>query len=795
MENTRPILLITVLAIFIKLPLSAQPDTESFTISGYITATETGENLIGANIYELNHSKGAVSNNYGFYSLTLPVDSAAIQISYIGYQTVTKRMYVDRDLQLNISLSSSVVLDAVEVSATQVDRIQENVQMSRIEVPVEQIKKVPALLGEVDVLKALQLLPGVQSGGEGQTGLYVRGGSPDQNLVLLDGVPVYSVSHVAGLFSVFNADAIKNVSLIKGGFPARYGGRLSSVLEISMKDGNKQSFHGEGSIGLITSKLTLEGPIKKGRTSFLLSGRRTYLDLLVRPIAKAAAKEEGINLRPKIHFYDLNAKINHIINDKHRLYFSLYNGSDVLFSRVKEDETTFAGGLDWGNWIGAARWNWQLSPKLFSNTTLIFSDYAFDSSIEVIDASRTSKSTFKSKYFSGIQDFGIKWDLDYIPNPTHYFRVGLGATRHTYDPGALSFKVQDDDVDLDTLIGNQMQNSTELYLYLEDEMTLGRLKMNLGLHASGFSVENTFYHSLQPRLNFRYLFDAQWSLKASFNTMAQYINLLATEALSLPTDLWVPSTKNVKPQQSWQAAIGAAKNYQGFEISLEAYYKKMNHVVSLKPGSSFIFGLDNNWQEKITQGTGETYGAELFLQKKSGKTTGWLGYTLSWNNRTFEEINSGRTFPFKYDRRHDLSLVVNHDFSKRISLSGSWVYGTGNAISIPFEKFNIYQEYNGGAGYYNNEVELLGDKNSFRMTDYHRLDIGIKFSKQKKKHLRTWSFGAYNTYFHKNPYFVYASNVDDFDPNTGQYRGSNTKFKEVSIIPFIIPYFSYGFKF
>lgn len=782
------------ISLFILIMAAQDIMSQSYTISGYITAGETGENLIAANVYDLRNGKGAVTNNYGFFSLTLPKDSASLQVSYIGFEPIVKHIMVEHDMQLNIELSASILLDAIEVTATQVDRIQENVQMSKIDVPIEQIKDVPALLGEVDVLKALQLLPGVQSGGEGQTGLYVRGGSPDQNLVLLDGVPVYSVAHVAGLFSVFNADAIKNVSLIKGGFPARYGGRLSSVLEISMKDGNKREFHGEGSIGLITSKLTLEGPINKGRTSFLISGRRTYIDLLLRPIAKSTAKEEGVGLKPKLHFYDINVKLNHNINDKHRLYYSLYNGADVLFSRIKEEGTTFAGGLDWGNWISAARWNWQISPKIFSNTTLIFSDYAFDSGIEVQEEVGDVTTTFKSKYLSGIQDFGAKWDLDFIPNPAQYVRLGLGVTRHTYDPGAISFQVQEEDVDLDTLVGNTKTRSTEFYVYAEDEITAGNLKMNIGLHASGFSADDIFYSSLQPRLNFRYLVNSKWSLKASFNTMTQYINLLATEALSLPTDLWVPSTKNVRPQRAWQAAVGAAKNYQGYEISVEGYYKKMMDVVSLKAGSSFLFGLDNSWEEKITQGEGETYGAELFLQKKRGKTTGWIGYTLSWNNRTFEEINSGRTFPFKYDRRHDLSIVVSHDFNERISLSGSWVYGTGNAISIPFQKFNIYRRFVDG-GYNTNPVEQLRDKNSFRMSNFHRLDLGIRFSKQKKRHMRTWSFGTYNSYFHKNPYFVYAANTGVYDPVTGQYLERGTKFKEVSLIPFIIPYFSYGFKF
>ncbi len=790
--NQPAALFISLLFTFFFLSFCGNTVAQSYTLSGYITDESTGEKMIGANVFDRKSAKGTVSNSYGFYSITLPGDTVFLEISFIGYQGVQQEILLDKNIDLDFALTSSVVLEEVNVKASKVDRIEENVQMSKIDVPIQQIKKVPALLGEVDVIKALQLLPGVQSGGEGQTGMYVRGGSPDQNLILLDGVPVYSISHIAGLFSVFNADAIKNVSLLKGGFPARYGGRLSSVLNISMKDGNNQSFHGEGSIGLITSKLTLEGPIKKEKTSFLISGRRTYLDLIAKPIAKSAAKQDGVSLKPKLHFYDLNAKINHKFNGNHRLDLSFYAGADVFFSKVKDGATNFAGGLDWGNWISAARWNWKISPKVFSNTTAIFSDYRFDSKIEVEERIGGEETTFKTKYLSGIQDFGLKWDLEWLPNPDHYLRFGTGVTRHRYDPGALSFKVSDADIDLDTLLGSTKAFSSELYVYAEDEIALDRLRLNLGLHASGFIVEDAFYTSLQPRISARYLFDSRWSLKMSFNTMAQYINLLATEALSLPTDLWVPSTENVKPQRAWQVAAGVAKSFRDFEISVESYYKKMKHVVSLKPGSSFLFGLDNNWENKITQGEGETYGAEFFVQRKTGKTTGWLGYTLSFNNRTFEEINNGNSFPFKYDRRHDIAIVLNHDFSDRISLSGSWVYGTGNAITLPFEKYDVFVPNSDGRGY-PYEIKQLGDKNRFRMTNYHRLDIGLQFSKQKKRHRRTWSFGAYNTYFHKNPYFVYASRHYEYNPDTGE--NVTTKFKEVSLIPFIIPYFSYGFKF
>jgi len=779
--------------------LHAQDRNEQkFTISGYFEDLSSREKLIAANVIDLNSAKGTVSNTYGFYSLTLPKDSVDLRYSYIGYQAIQIKFLLKSDTVINIALDGAVQLAQVEVTADRGESVEQRSQMSRMEIPVAQIKKAPALLGEVDVLKTLQLLPGVQSGGEGQNGLYVRGGSPDQNLILLDGVPIYNASHIGGIFSVFNADAIKNVSLTKGGFPARYGGRLSSILEINLKDGNMNEFHGEGSIGLITSKLTLETPIIKGKSSLLVSGRRTYLDLLIKPIAKSQARKEGVDLSPKLHFYDFNIKYNHIINDKNRLYLSAYLGRDAFASSIKEEDTEIEGGLDWGNAIAALRWNWQVNSRLFSNVTGIFSDYDFSAraGFKELDVDQTP-AAFRSVYLSGIQDVGVKWDFDFIPNPKHYIKFGAGATQHVYEPGALAFKLSDDDVNLDTLLGSQDAKSTELYAYVEDDFTIGRFKSNIGLHASGFITEGKWYSSVQPRFSTRYLMSNGWAMKASFSTMVQYINLLTSEALSLPTDLWVPSTKNVLPQRSWQAALGTAKTIgDQFELTIEAYYKSMKNVISFKPGASFLFGFENDWQEKITQGEGDAYGLELFFQKRTGRTTGWIGYTLSWNNRKFDIINSGRKFPFRYDRRHDFSLVLSHDFSKRITASSSCVYGTGNAVTLPVAKYTFYDhdDYHLANGYsgYTSTVETLGDKNAFRMTSFHRLDFNVSFHKKKKKHERTWSFGAYNAYFHKNPYFVYSGNSTEIINGDQEKK---TRYKEVSLIPFAVPYFSYGFKF
>ncbi len=757
---------------------------QKYTISGYISDKETGEQLIAANVLDQKSALGAITNTYGFFSLTLPTDSVILSFSYIGYEPQTFALLLNKDQTLNIELSPALSLQTVEVVEQRLQKIEESSQMSRIEIPIEQIKKVPALLGEVDVLKTLQLLPGVQSGGEGQSGLYVRGGSPDQNLILLDGVPVYNVSHLLGFFSVFNADAIKNVTLTKGGVPARYGGRLSSVLEINMKEGNSEKFQGEGSVGFISSKLTLEGPIQKGKSSFIISGRRTYVDFLIKPIVKKQAEGDGNQVTPTLYFYDLNAKFNHKFNDKHRLYLSMYSGEDKFGIQTRENYESgnyaeLDGNTDWGNVISALRWNYQISNRLFANTTLTYSKFNFDFGSAIEETFEGEREKFAARYFSGIYDWAGKVDLDFIPNPNHYIRFGGEATHHTYDPGAFQFQLDiTDEISLDTTLGSTTSKSWEYKVYVEDDIQFGALKANIGLHATAFDVENKQYYSFQPRLGLRYLMSNDIALKASYTKMSQFINLLTNESLSLPTDLWVPSTARIKPQDSWQVAGGLATTlWKQYEFSLEGYYKEMKNVISYKAGASFL-GIDQDWQDKVTQGDGKSYGVELFLQKKKGKTTGWLGYTLSWNWRQFEEINGGKRFPFKYDRRHDISLVLSHEISKRISITGAWVYGTGNALTIPLYRYNHY---------YNWEIESVGEKNSFRMAPYHRMDLNVEIQSKKNANRRwhgVWNIGTYNAYNRNNPYFV----------TPGQNDAGQRTFRQISIFP-IIPSVSYKFKF
>ena len=776
------------------------------TISGFIEDAKSSEKLISAALVDIKSRAGVVTNTYGFYSLTLPVGKTTLLCTYVGYTSQEITVNLRRDTTINFQITEGSELAAVEVSAKKQDRIEQRVQTSQIVVPIEQIKKIPALLGEVDVLKALQLLPGVQAGGEGQNGLYVRGGSPDQNLILLDGVPVYNVSHIGGLFSVFNGDAIKNVTLTKGGFPARYGGRLSSIIEIDMKEGNMKEFHGEGGIGLISSRLAIEGPIWKDKVSFMVSGRRTYVDLIAAPLIAAAVKSNNSSRNAKtntslglaLYFYDLNAKINWKINDKHRIYLSAYNGADIfnvdLTETDKVNTTTYnrtKAGLEWGNITTALRWNWIVSPKLFANTTLTYSEYKLNSIAGYERQRDTALQAATGKYTSGINDVAGRIDFDYLPNPKHRIRFGAGVVHHTYNPGAFQVDAKINAFKLDTTLGSTTTFSTEPTAYVEDEMQLfGGLKANIGLHASAFNVQGIWYSSIQPRLNLNLPLSNDLSLKASFATMKQYINLLTNENAGLPTDLWVPSTAKIKPQDSWQAVIGAAKTVNNeYEVSAEVYYKKMNNVISYKEGASF-FGVQNNWEDKIVQGKGEAYGLELFVQKKEGKLTGWVGYTLSWNNRQFDDINSGIAYPFKYDRRHDVKIVASYQFSKTFSFSANWVYGTGNSITLYTDAFTL-PTITAQRGFDFNStqyaVSAVGERNAYRMPAYHRLDVGFEWKKQKRRYVRTWSVGVYNAYNRANPYSLFQDSQTVNGRDVPVYR-------QFSLIPFV-PSVSWGFKF
>ncbi|TXK49649.1 TonB-dependent receptor [Pontibacter qinzhouensis] len=767
--------------------LSAQ---SKHTVSGYVREKGSGETLIGVVVYQPGTSNSATTNTYGFYSLTLPAsDSVSLTFALVGYLPVVQKVALQQRLELNIELQSSATLNEVEVIGNRVQRVSESVQMSSIEIPISQIKDIPMLLGEKDVMKVLQLMPGVQKGSEGNSGIYVRGGGPDQNLIILDDATVYNASHLFGFFSLFNGDALKSVELIKGGFPARYGGRLSSVIELNMKEGNKEELHGEGGIGLISSRLMLEGPIKKGKSSFLISGRRTYADIIARPFMNF---EDGTG---GYYFYDLNTKLNYDFGQKNKLYLSGYFGQDRFYYNEKYNNSRTRGGLDWGNATGTLRWNHLFNDKLFANTSLIFSRYRFKINLK---EEYSNGDKFELQYFSGIQDLSLKYDIDYIPNPRHAIRVGFQSTFHRFQPSALVVKdteMNQNERDVKNIDGVQSA------VYIEDTFKpLPNLRVNAGFRLSHFAANSKSYIMPEPRLAAAYNLREDFALKASYAQMNQYVHLLSNTGIGLPTDLWVPTTDLVAPQQSRQVAAGFAKDLKGKDIALtvEGYYKKSQNIIGYKEGASFMVIDDPEsaeevkWEDNITSGQAWSYGAEFLLQKKVGRFSGWIGYTLSWTQLQFDSLNFGQKFYARYDRRHDLSLVGIYKLSDGITLSGTWVYGTGNAITMPVGHFDGYpnnpsRTQQGGSMYWQRASDY-GERNGYRMAAYHRMDVGVQFHKQKRWGERTWEISFYNLYSRKNPFFYYLSE---------EYINGNqseTKLKQVSLFP-IIPSVSYGFKF
>jgi len=781
------------------------------TISGYITDKSNGESIVGVNIYCADLSLGVTSNTYGFYSLTLPEGIYDVSFTFIGYQKNVKNFNLKSSISHDVEFELSSV-NIQEVVVTAEKNIVETTQTSIIEVPIEQIRTIPALLGEVDVLKAIQLLPGVQSS-EGSSGFYVRGGGPDQNLILLDGVPVYNASHIGGLFSVFNADAIKNVSLTKGGYPARFGGRLSSVLEINMREGNMKEFKADATLGLVSSKLTIEGPIIKDRTSFIVAARRTYVDLFVKPFMPASTDLT-------LYFYDLNTKINHKISKNDRVYLSAYMGNDAFGVGYggsqgggkgggSSDNGILNYGLGYGNLTSTLRWNHLFSNKLFSNTTLTYSRYSFNTNFGLTSNQTNENTAINFDYLAGIEDLGGRIDFDYMPNPNHDIKFGTSYTYHHFFPGEINQNISIASADtgqnfsLDTNLnfsGNT--NVHEMFFYVEDNVKItNRLKANIGLHIGYYSLANNSSTnniglvdkisdknnlSLQPRVSARYLLNKNWSLKASYANMQQNIHLLSNSSVGFPSDIWVPAIDSVPSQNSeqWAGSVSTLLFQGAYELSLEGYYKNMSNLITYKAGYSNLESTEA-WENAVeTGGEGESYGAELFLQKKKGKTTGWIGYTLSWSNRRFDNINFGEWYSYKYDRRHDFSLVVSHKFNDKWDVGATWVYGTGNAITFPQ---GVYI----GMPYTNpwdeqipvEFVESYGNRNSTRLPAYHRLDFGINKHKKRKKWDSTLSLGAYNLYNRKNPFFAYLD-----------YEDNQRVAKQVSLFP-IIPSISYRIQF
>ncbi len=769
-----------------------------YTISGYVRDAKTNELLIGANIYDLNTYLGTTSNNFGFFSLTLPAGEVSFNASYIGYDKYVSSFDLEKDTVLNIYMVPKAELQEVAVMGVRIPVEIKSTSTGTVDMPIDQIRNMPVFMGEIDVLKSIQMLPGIQSGGEGFSGLYVRGGGPDQNLVLLDDVPVYNVGHLFGLFSIFNADVINKVSIVKGGFPARFGGRLSSVVDIRTYDGDGNKFNGSASIGLLSSGVAVNGPIIKDKLLCSLSFRRTYFDLIAAPFQ--AKRDE----KSKYYFFDLNGKISYYMSDKDKFYLSSYWGKDEY--RVKYNTREIGTGdpddpvrkikddrnSGWGNVIVSSKWNHQFGDKFFSNLTAIYSDYRFYTSQTQNYQLGERWNYIYQKYFSGIRDFGAKLDLDYIPSAKHYLRFGGSYTQHSFYPG---IDVVVSDIDnispVDTIYGGNYLTRPEMHLYAEDDFNVtDLLKLNLGIHFSMFNTEHNIYTSFEPRILGRMLLSTSVSLKGSFSMMTQYVHLLRTANVALPTDMWLPVSDNIKPMRSRQSSLGVEWSIsEGLLFSVEGYMKNMMDIHDVKSSSNF-FDYSLDWEDMVVSGTGTSKGVELFIHKKSGKLTGWFGYTYSKTMNKFGEINGGKPFPANTDRRHDLSLFMSYKFNKRVDGGATWVFGSGSPITLPSDKYPAPQLPTAS---YDESVDynlLISERNGYRMPNFHRLDIGFNFRKEKKWGVRIWSAGIVNVYGRQNPFFLYFD--DNYDQETGE---SDWSLKQFSLFPFPFPYVRFTVKF
>ncbi len=753
---------------------------KTYTVSGQVTDSSNGEDLPFATVAVKNISGiGTTTNVYGFYSLTLQEGNHTIIYQYLGYEPFEKEISLTSDVKINVELTESThKLQEVVVTAKKEDHNITKNEVSVTKLDAKEIKEMPSFGGEPDIIKAIKMNPGVKTAGEGNSGYYVRGGGLDQNLVLLDEAPVYNPSHLLGLFSVFNGDALKSATLYKGGMMPEYGGRASSVMDIRMKDGNMKEYDITGGIGLIASRLTVEGPIVKDKGSFMLSGRRTYIDLLL----KLSSDDDLSNTT--LYFYDVNLKANYKITDKDRIYLSGYFGRDVFgFS----DDF----GLNWGNATGTLRWNHLFSSKLFSNTSFIFSDYDYEFGFGA-DEDRIALQ-------SVIHDINLKQDFTYFPNSNNIIKFGFNAIYHTIEPGNITAGentgVNSDDA--------EEEYGIEGAIYIQNEQKINsRLSVNYGFRYSFFDQlgpgtsfrfdENgdylseeyyndwesiQFYGGIEPRLTANYILDSKSSLKLGYNRNYQYLHVLTNSTSSTPTDTWIMSSKNVEPQLADQVSLGYFRNFSDnmFESSVEVYYKKMQNIIDYRTGANVF--LNEQLEGDLVYGDGKAYGAEFFVKKKTGKLTGWMGYTLSRSLKQFDEINDGDWFPSRQDRIHDISIVALYRLSDKLTVSGNFIYYTGDAVTFPTGRYEVDGKIN---PYYT-------ERNGYRMPDYHRLDLALTWiTKSTERFEASWSFSLYNVYGRENAYSITFQPNED-DPTV-------TEAVQLSLFRWI-PSFTYNFKF
>ncbi|MBS1318947.1 MAG: TonB-dependent receptor [Parabacteroides sp.] len=794
------------------------------TVSGFVRDKRSAESLIGASVYEAHSRVGTASNNFGFFSLTLPPGDITIRSSYIGY---TSHQHIlnglERDTVLTIELEPSASLEEVVITGQSNDKQSVlSTQMGALEINQQTIRSTPVMFGEADIIKTLQLTPGVSAGTEGTAGMYVRGGNVDENLFLIDGNPVYQINHIGGIFSAFNPEAISGMDFFKSGFPSRYGGRLSSVVDVHTKEGNMKEYHGSASIGLISGNLNFEGPIIKDRTSFNIGLRRTWLDVLSAPavaIANKITKKDGTRLRARYAFHDLNLKVNHIFNDRSRMYLSLYNGNDVL----KGGSTDFPDqdsdnnynydsdvSLRWGNIMATAGWTYVFNNRLFGKVSGVFTRYHSrlrNTEHDVVgnEGDEDYSDSFReNETNTGITDFGLRTSFDYLPASAHHIRFGGDYLVHRFHPeynrSVAYEKNEETSVEIGQEFANDLLWGHEAGVYAEDDWTLSSaVRLNAGLRFSLFNVQGKTYTGLEPRVSLRWLLDDNLSFKASYSRMNQYVHLISNSFISLPTDAWMPVTRKLKPLISDQVSAGFYYNLnKEYNFSVEGYYKTLDNLLEYRDGHTFTPSFVN-WEDKLTAGEGRSYGAEFMVRKETGRTTGWVGYGLSWSDRQFDELNQGARYPARFDNRHKLNIVVMHKISPKVELSAAWSYASGNHVTLSLE--NYYE--NGTGSPTNNDnhymdasesIDYYEGRNNYQLPAYHRLDLGIKIYRPKKKgRMGIWTVSIYNVYSRMNPFMIYKS--DKTVPDPGSSYGKNVPvFKTIGIMP-IIPSISYTYKF
>lgn len=752
-----------------------------FTVSGTVKDEQSGEILIGATVKIQELNINVVTNGYGFYSITIPKGNFTVVSNFTGYLSTSQKLNINTNIQLPIELQpfSDTLNEVLVYSKKNNDNITKPI-MGVEKINMKEINQLPVLLGERDVLKSIQLLPGIKSAGEGNSGFYVRGGAADQNLILLDEAPVYNASHLLGFFSTFNSDAIKDVTLYKGGMPAQYGGRLSSVVDIKMKDGNAKDNVVSGGLGLISSRLNIEGPIVKDKGSFIISGRRTYADAFLR-----LSPDSNLN-KNTLYFYDLNVKANYRVSKKDRLFLSGYFGRDVLgFGQ--------SFGTDWGNATATLRWNHIISNKIFSNTSFIYSNYSYNIKIK--------SGTDNFKITSQIRDFNVKQDFDYFINSNNKIKFGANVIHHTVTPGTIAATTGSN------IKSSEIQNkfSIESAFYASDELSLNKgINIVYGLRVSNLSaigpgnyyrydstgyITDTLryakgkvaasYWNIEPRAAVSFTLNSLSSIKVSYNRNVQNLHLLSNSSTATPTDLWLPSTNNIKPEIADQFSIGYYKNSANnvYEFSVETYYKWLQNQIDYKPGADLQ--ANDNIESELLFGDGRAYGIEFFVKKKVGRLNGWISYTLSRAEERFSKINNGNYFPARQDQTHNISIVGIYQLSKYWSLSGTWVYNTGNAVTFPSGKYHVN----------NQTVFLYTERNGYRMPAYHRLDIAATWESKKnklRKYQSSWTIGLYNVYGRENAYLIQFKD-DPKNPN-------KTVAEQTSLFRFV-PSITWNFKF